>query len=69
MAVFSNNFSIQWHNIQLHGIRSTGLVSLENAKSQCEFVTLNSHRPSNDHDVNFLSAQTTLQKIANTHFA
>ena len=41
----------------------TGSVRMETAKSQCEFVTLNSRRPSNDYDVRFFSTQLTSQKF------
>ena len=40
-------------------MKGTGLVSLETAKSQCEFFTLNSHRPSNDNDVRFIRLKTS----------
>ena len=61
MAVFSNSFSIPWHSIQQHRIKGIRLVSVETAKSQYDFFSLNSRRPSNDF-VRFFSVQTTLQK-------
>ena len=50
------------NNVQLHQIRGTAPVSIETAKRQCNFFTLNSHRPSIDYDVRLFSIQTTLRE-------
>ena len=51
------------HIIQQHWIRDTGPVSMETAKSQCAFFTLNSFQPSIDYDVKFCSTQPASQKF------
>ena len=64
MDALSDNFSIQWRSMQQHQIRSIGLVSVETAKSQRNFFTLNDRRPSNDNDVKFFNIQTAIaQKL------
>ena len=56
------------NDIAYSNIRDTGSLSLETAKGQCAFFTLNSRRPSIDYDARFFSTQTTLQKIKYSNF-